>query len=296
MFADEEVDPYQLLQYAHLSQLSYLDNLDQTNIQLDLSSKGNRQPIITPIRFIDNGAQCWLYLTHGGKDGNTELIICYRGTDSIEDAVTNVNMLPVDFVALNSHSCGKVHKGYLEYYHQLRHATLLEIQRFVKRYYTLAVSNNTRLQVAFIGHSLGGSSVLLPALEAAYMLDQRRVDIKCITFGAPAMGNHKFCESFNNKLCHMIRVVYDSDLVPRLPILHNHTSSPICIKGPEEANMSYKNKNSNPFNLRFVEHHSMDSYIRGLRSFASNKIPIRKPVSTCRVVNGGMTVRYSHFV
>lgn len=230
----------ELLKYAMLARASYMNRVTKSDLEGDLE----------PVTFVNkDNAQCWVF-----RD-EAELIICFRGTDSLSDAITNVNIIPVDFSCGKNVNCGRVHKGYLDYYNKLREDVMFTVFDHIAKHY-----HDEHIKLTFVGHSLGGC-VLLLALEISFLIDDRKIPMSCYTFGAPALGNKTFCDVFNSRITKVTRTIYDSDIVPRLPI-HNHINQPLHLK-------SYEIPSRNSFFLKYVEHHNMDSYIRGIKHMSA---------------------------
>jgi predicted lipase len=179
-----------------------------------------------------------------------ELIISFRGTDSVQDAIANVNLLPVNF-----YCGGRVHMGYMNYYERLR----LDVLSYILYHITI----NDITGISFVGHSLG-ASVLLCALEVAYMINIHNIKLKCYTFGAPAIGNAEFNDKFSKRIKDVWRVVYDSDIVPKLPNTYDHLGLPIVLKH-NDLLPPHKSRNNAYHKLKCIEHHNMDYYLKGIR-------------------------------
>jgi hypothetical protein len=243
-----------LLKYAQVARLTYENSLTSTEINHSFQSLLAPEITLTefnvvPIAFIENAhAQCWIF---EDLEAN-ELITCFRGTDSFEDAMTNVNIMPCD-LWFEGHYCGRVHKGYMDYYYKLRDRVNTVIDEYIATKHNIALT--------FVGHSLGGC-VILPAMELTFRYRDMDTDrIKCYTFGSPAIGNKQFCRLFNERVPNMTRVVYESDIVPRLPI-HNHNVDAVTIMSSDNAKLNL---------LRCIEHHNMDMYIAGIRSKSASE-------------------------
>lgn len=247
---DRVADMNNLLKYAILTRMSYANKISDSDIASHPELSG-----ITPVVFFDNDhAQCWIF------ESGAELIVSFRGTDSMEDAMRNVNFIPTEF-NVDGMSCGRVHKGYLDYYTKLRPSVIPVLEAYVER--------QVGARIVFVGHSLGGC-VVMCALEMA--IRQPHVDTCVCTFGAPAMGNKKFRDMVQSRIRNVTRVVYDSDIVPRVPI-HEHLAEPLFIKecspvtdvlcpqpAPSTASESIKR-----FMTKCLDHHHMENYIDGIQ-------------------------------
>lgn len=92
---------------------------------------------------------------------------------------------------------------------------------------------------AMAGHSLGGALATLAALSLA----ERGLEVECVTFGSPKVGDEDFCRFFRSKVHRNARFVNKFDPVPRVPlgagawrddadVLHQLIS--LVLKAPQE--------------------------------------------------------------
>jgi len=128
------------------------------------------------------------------------IILAFRGTDSIEDWMTDVD------AKLIKGPFGKVHRGFLEaldcVWSDIK-KTMLEFQINSQPFW-------------ITGHSLGGA---LAALSAARFIEEESKRAKGIyTFGQPRVGNVTFAENFDAILKRRtFRFVNNEDIVTRVP-------------------------------------------------------------------------------
>ena len=73
----------------------------------------------------------------------------------------------------------------------------------------------TPARVICTGHSMGGALAALGATWAA--LQFPAAEIRCITFGAPRVGNSRFIRAFKTLVGMRMRVVHGADPVPAVP-------------------------------------------------------------------------------
>ena len=71
-----------------------------------------------------------------------------------------------------------------------------------------------KTKIVFTGHSLG-ASVVLSALET--IITYPHLDISCITFGSPKIGDQEFVDSYNSVVKNSVRIVDEEDIVPQVP-------------------------------------------------------------------------------
>ncbi len=221
-----------ILDLALLTKLAYLDTIESKLLPIGYKAK----------HLIERkDAQCWIF------QKRRRFVICFRGTDSLQDFLVNINAMPVDFKC-EGQKCGRVHQGYLNYYRLLKDDV-----------FNIIDSNKMYIQnLTFIGHSLGGC-VALGALESTFKYPNKVVD--CYTFGAPALGNDVFCEVINARVENIKRYVYNYDIVPRLPF-HQHNSPAIALSNPHDT------KKINLWTP--ITHHNIDSYIFALKRARKN--------------------------
>lgn len=231
-----------ILRYAHMAMLAYHDEIDEALLKERLNND-----VVAKEYISKDHAQCWIF-----QEGK-EMIVSFRGTDSLGDAMTNVNFIPVDFT-IGEERCGRVHQGYYDYYKRLKGHVFKCIDDHVKEHGAAA-------ELSFVGHSLGGC-VVLCALEASYKYEENKENISVYTFGAPAVGNQHFRDKVISRIGSLTRVIYDSDIVPHLPLnlINVHVSEPLVIKDGI-ASEAWRPT------LKCVDHHNMENYITGLKGF-----------------------------
>ncbi|MBQ7705278.1 MAG: lipase family protein [Selenomonadaceae bacterium] len=140
----------------------------------------------------------------GGVDsaGNVTKILFVTGTEDLKDVGVDVKVKSVPFKENDENIL--VHRGFRDY----ADAALSEgILDFFVEY----IDNHPNENFYITGHSLGGAiSMLIAARLADAGADMSR--IKVVTFGAPAVGNKAFAETYQDKI-NLTRVVMDSDPV-----------------------------------------------------------------------------------
>lgn len=143
------------------------------------------------------------------KKGN-ELIITCRGTDSFNDVAYNVSLFLTDI----GRDRGKVHSGFWNNYKRIGPS----LKDLLDMHVTADCTS-----ITFVGHSLGATVCIFGALECSFMFPEK--SITCITFGAPKIGDRKFCSLFERQVPDAFRVVNPGDVVPKIPTLflyHTH--------------------------------------------------------------------------
>jgi len=125
------------------------------------------------------------------------LILTYRGTESIGDWLTDLNMDKIEWPV------GYCHSGFVE--------AFLDTWPKILSY----IDDNDYSPLWITGHSLGGALATLSASEI--ILAGGQVE-GLYTFGCPRVGDKEFCNFMDAKLGHMNRrFVNNNDVVPRIP-------------------------------------------------------------------------------
>lgn len=157
-----------------------------------------------PIRKFDiEGVQFFM-----GQRGESEsdILIVFRGSDEIIDYLRDMKLRKkvIPYGGVNPKI--KVHTGFIQAYKKIR-----EIMHD-----NLNKENPKRIFIT--GHSLGGALATLCAVDIDYnMNDDFGIDITCIVFGCPKVGNKEFVQSYDSRITEHFRIVNGSDIVPHLP-------------------------------------------------------------------------------
>ena len=145
-------------------------------------------------------------------------VLVFQGTTSVGDAFTDVSIAQknLEWAAPNENS-GKVHRGFLKAYQDVRDGIWSKVDTMPKSY-----------SLWVIGHSLGGSLALLTAIDLAV---NHGTNVSQMTsFGAPRVGNKDFSKWVQTiqikKNIPFVRIRNDvrsedfdgRDLIPWLPI------------------------------------------------------------------------------
>lgn len=135
---------------------------------------------------------------------DTFALVSFRGTQVPANYIQNARFLPVDGASYQLK--GRLHMGFAAsqnaVWPQLAHA--------------LNAPGVRGKPLIITGHSLGGALALITALRAAGAGHDVRL---LFTFGQPRVGDAVFAKSIEETLGNRyIRVVYDNDVVPRMPL------------------------------------------------------------------------------
>lgn len=229
-----------LVKYAIFSNLAY-NNTQDANF---LKTMG----IIDAVFFQTHSpdAQAWCFKL------NNELVVSYRGTDSVHDIMASVKLALVPYALVPYGTCheqsnlGHVHLGYLEYSYAL--------QREVHNYIRSMKTSHQFPLISFVGHSMGGSVSFL-ALD--YVISQGESNVQVFTYGSPPMADHVFCLNFEKCVPKSYRIVNQYDIVPNLPFpFHRHTHNKILIPSKLLGQ---------DIKTNIIKSHSISAYVSGIR-------------------------------
>jgi|SaaInlV_165m_DNA_3_1040750.scaffolds.fasta_scaffold07371_4 triacylglycerol lipase len=200
-----------ILDIAYLCKLSYLTQEEINSIFNDNIKYGNlkRHCKDTPIYHDSNNRNdCEVY-TVIYKDN---LIIVFRGTESLTDVQSDLNICKNELQIKNTTKVPKVHTGFLKQLLSVDES----LKKIIKDFKTKYPDGN----LITCGHSLGGGIASIAALKYTSNLE---IPTYCITFGSPRVGNSDFCKEFNNKILSSIRIVNDDDPIPLVPLPCTYT-------------------------------------------------------------------------
>ena len=171
---------------ACLSEIAYLPKKEAMQKVSDLSDR--------PIDFVwfeKNDTQAFLCNLNGAT------VLVYRGTESIGDWMTDLDIVKTKGPA------GTCHSGFLKAFIDTWDEVLPHIGR----------DGHSPIWIA--GHSLGGALATLSVADLLWM----GIQVEGLyTFGCPRVGDQEFCNFINAKMGHRARrFVNNNDVVPRIP-------------------------------------------------------------------------------
>uniref|UniRef100_A0A6C0CJX5 Fungal lipase-type domain-containing protein n=1 Tax=viral metagenome TaxID=1070528 RepID=A0A6C0CJX5_9ZZZZ len=137
------------------------------------------------------------------------IVVAVRGTESFTDVLKDLDVRKTQptFVKKHyDHLRVKVHNGFYEQYQAIRPRIFNHIKRLQAKH------NLSR--VIFTGHSLGAAVASILALS--YKMNHTGMNVSCVTFGSPRVGNKYFAKSFDI-IDHSYRVVNYQDPVCKIP-------------------------------------------------------------------------------
>lgn len=134
--------------------------------------------------------------------GTGMAVICFRGTQQIEDWLTNVRIKPVDIFYTNPETktktaIGRMHGGFHDAYKSVEEEIADRLKGFED------------LPLYITGHSLGGA---LAVVATWYQSSQKLA--ACYTFGAPRVGDQGLIDWFKTPI---YRIVNGPDPVTLVP-------------------------------------------------------------------------------
>lgn len=219
----------------------------------DLCVLGKRG-CIKQVAFIDKGmSQVWLF----EDTENNELIVSFRGSDSMWDVLTNFCILPEPFMVRGEG--GLVHKGHLKCYKTVRNDILGHVMEFVKK-------NGERVSVC--GHSLGGACATICALELALLTN---LHVTCYSYGAMAFADRQFNQSTQRTVKDSWRVVHEGDFAPGIPMFfYKHHNDALYLKHHVQRSNTFRSPVHRMYS--YIRYHSIESYIGGLRRLQRSHI------------------------
>lgn len=172
--------------------------------------------ILDEPHFYSSNKDCQVYICKY----NNLLCISFRGTESIDDIFTDLNILRTqinfDFpndLKTNIH----VHNGFLNQFESVKDY----LDQEIVEYYIKNINNNkenkkkNENKIIFSGHSLGGALATIASLY--FKLKYKELNVTCITFGSPRVGCNDFVKLFNKEIKDTYRFVNDNDPIPCLP-------------------------------------------------------------------------------
>ena len=138
-----------------------------------------------------------------------KLSVIFRGTESKRDVLTDLNIIQVKMPISNTkeEEYPHVHWGFYNQFQQLEP----QLNKVLAEYNS---SNNER-EIVFSGHSLGGALATIAALKYAEQYPE--LEVNCVTFGSPRVGNPIFAKYFDEYVNDSYRFVNDNDPVPCVP-------------------------------------------------------------------------------
>jgi hypothetical protein len=162
------------------------------------------------------------------------VVIAFKGTENIHDWVTDASSWPTHYDqnctisphnrASSSANLGRVHHGFCEYYQSLAAEGLVDAAAQLAR-------KHPTFSFLVTGHSLGGATASLAAVDLHERLHIHPDKISLYSFGAPRAGDHLFARRLGASTAGAFRIVHSHDIVPHLaPCCHESLLSSDCLQ------------------------------------------------------------------
>lgn len=180
---------------------------------------------------------------HIGKEKHI-LFIVGRGTSNLTDACHDIKIWRRKCEFLNN---TLIHSGFLEQYESIRNSLFEKVNELKTDIKTIVCT----------GHSLGSSLATLAALDI--QLQNKDINVECITFASPRVGSKSFAKLFNKTINKSYRYVFHRDPVAFIPV---------CVRFRHVKGLIHLKKNGKtvisedyffPIGC-MVSHHFMDNY------------------------------------
>ncbi|KAJ6522281.1 Alpha/Beta hydrolase protein [Mycena capillaripes] len=141
-------------------------------------------------------------------DDRKEIVVSFRGSFSLADAATDVDLFLVPFVSPGITKSFNVHSGFLAAYNDVANIVLTTVEAQVAKF--------PKYNVVVTGHSLGGALAALGAVSLRTALPS--APMKLYTFGQPRTGDAQFAKFVETSIgiSNIFRGVHTFDGVPTL--------------------------------------------------------------------------------
>lgn len=136
------------------------------------------------------------------------LYITFRGSDGKQDWCDNIKGWTKEVPYQTTNPNIKVHAGFISQYKKARNLLRVVLDKDI-------VEGKCN-SIIVTGHSLGGALATICALDLQFN-DHNDMEIECITFGSPRVGNRAFAHSYNLRVPVTYRLVYGHDTVCKVP-------------------------------------------------------------------------------
>lgn len=133
-----------------------------------------------------------------------ELIVSFRGTQQLQDWLTDFNAFHMIYPYDNLDTKIMVHRGFMMAYLSVRKIIHCLVDNYSKSIKTITCT----------GHSLGGALATLCAVDMQYNF---KYPVQCYASGNPMVGNKYFVKSYDRRVPNTTRTYMRKDPVPYLP-------------------------------------------------------------------------------
>jgi hypothetical protein len=176
----------------------------------------------------------------GYHQGQKAIYVSFRGSDSIQNWISNINAILTTYPAPGCSNC-EVHKGF----YQAEQSCFPDVLNHVK---TLK-STYPDYQVVVTGHSLGAALATLVSVD---LINVGISPVRMFNYGSPRVGDTNFANYVNSVIKDRNRITHHKDLVPHSPMHERFThhsgewyepSDDVVLNacsGNEDSNCSYQ--------------------------------------------------------
>ena len=157
---------------------------------------------------------------------DNHLVVVFRGTESTRDVLTDLNAIRVGMPLPNmpESKYPLVHWGFLNQFNELRPELDPIIEKYVKKMNDIKMEE---IDIIFTGHSLGGALATIASLNYASIYPN--INVSCVTFGSPRVGDAVFRNYFSENIVNSCRFVNDNDPIPCIPTAWRYRHVDGCV-------------------------------------------------------------------
>ncbi|KAJ3115090.1 hypothetical protein HDU96_001202 [Phlyctochytrium bullatum] len=146
----------------------------------------------------------------GISDRYQTIVVAFRGSKNFENWLKNLQFLKADLTLPGAASDVRVHSGFYDVWNSVKN----DVNNFIRE----KLSEAPGYSVTFVGHSLGGATTTLAAVDAVASGFLPRWKVSIYTQGSPRVGNRNFYNYVVNQLgITQYRGVNYNDAVQYLP-------------------------------------------------------------------------------
>ena len=207
-------------------------------------------------------------MVYKSTNESASLILAFRGTDSVVDALCDINLAKARFRGTDIPSNVRVHAGFNDQWKALQPQCNAVVEAFV--------ADHPGLDIICTGHSMGSSVGSLAALyyaSSAKTLDvASQPAVRFTGLGCPRVGNQAFVDLFQNRVQLRVRIANGEDPVCKLPpaqLEYSHFDYELHIGGPDE----------HPCVADFLDlaDHDYNAYVKGMNAWYEAAYPAPDP-------------------
>lgn len=261
-FTQVHLDPDATLQAALASQAAYVDLDDHRGGRepwplvpgYDLVGRFTGWDELVRTHGVDVGIEERFGLVYRRTAAPTELLIAFRGTDSLWDDVDDLKVETTPFQPFAAPAFPTdvaVETGFFGIYHGKGGLMTASMQQ--QLFGVLRALAPSRLRIT--GHSLGAALASLFALDVAASLP--KLPVECTTFASPRVGTARWKSVYEGHaalLASSFRVANWWDWVPSLPPGYDHVGQPFFVRFKVQGD-----------GLHLLDRHSLANYTAVLR-------------------------------